>query len=121
MSVLRMLYGLRDRILRRSRAMIDTDWSPQTSPCSSDAPAITVTLSRPQPDTTVCTITGAINWNTTPLVRNALIEAQQNDNAHLVIDLSAVTFMDSAGPYTLLEARFKHHLSGGGHLAVIAD
>jgi len=69
----------------------------------------------------VCTITGAINWNTTPLVRNALIEAQQNDNAHLVIDLSAVTFMDSAGPYTLLEARFKHHLSGRGHLAVIAD
>lgn len=101
--------------------MIGTDWSPQTSPRSSDAPAITVTLSRPQPDTTVCTITGTINWNTTPLVRNALTEAQQNDNAHLVIDLSAVTFMDSAGPYTLLEARFKHHLSGGGHLAVIAD
>jgi hypothetical protein len=26
-----------------------------------------------------------------------------------------------ATPYTLLEARFKHHISGGGHLAVIAN
>jgi anti-anti-sigma regulatory factor len=54
-------------------------------------------------------------------VRDALTEARGNDNAHLIIDLSAVTSMDSAGPYTLLEARFKHHLSGGGQLAVIAD
>jgi anti-anti-sigma factor len=101
--------------------MIDTDWSPQTSLCTSDAPAITVTLSRPQPDTIVCTVTGTVNWNTTSLMRDALTTARQNDNAHLVIDLSAVTSMDAAGPYTLLEARFKHHLSGGGHLAVIAD
>jgi hypothetical protein len=54
-------------------------------------------------------------------VRRALTEARQDDNVHLVIDLSAVTSMDSAGPYTLLEARFKHHIGGGGHLAVIAD
>jgi anti-anti-sigma factor len=101
--------------------MIDTDWSPQTSPCSFGTSVITVALSRPQPDTTVCTGTGAVDWNTTPLVRDALTEARRDDNVHLVIDLSAVTFMDSAGPYTLLEARFKHHISGGGHLAVIAD
>ena len=101
--------------------MIDTDWSPQTSPCCSGMPVITVALSRPQPDTTVCTVTGAVDWNTTSLVRRALSEARQDDNVHLVIDLSAVTSMDSAGPYTLLEARFKHHLGGGGHLAVIAD
>ena len=101
--------------------MIDTDWSPQTSPCCSETPAITVALSRPQPDTTVCTVTGAVDWNTTPLVRDALTEARRDDNGHLVIDLSAVTSMDAAGPYTLLEARFKHHLGGGGHLAVIAD
>jgi anti-anti-sigma factor len=101
--------------------MIDTEWSPQTSLCCSAAPTVTVTLSRPQPDTTVCTITGAFNWNTIPLVRNALADARHNDNAHLVIDLSAVTLMDSAGPYTLLEARFKYQLSGGSHLALIAD
>ena len=101
--------------------MIDTDWSPPTSPCSSGTPAITVALSRPQPDTTLWTVTGAVNWNTTPLVRDALTDARRDDNVHLVIDLSAVTSMDSAGPYTLLEARFKHHLSGSGHLAVIVD
>jgi len=101
--------------------MIDTDWSPRTSRCSSGTPVITVALSRPQPDTTVCTVTGAINWNTTPLVRQALTEARRDDNVHLVIDLTAVTSMNSAGPYTLLEARFKHHLGGGGHLAVIAN
>ena len=101
--------------------MIDTDWSPQTSRCCSGTPIITVALSRPQPDTTVCTVTGAVDWNTTQLVRQALIEARRDKNAHLVIDLSAVTSMNSAGPYTLLEARFKHHIGGGGHLAVIAD
>ena len=62
-----------------------------------------------------------VDWNTTPLVRNALTEARRDDNIHLVIDLSAITSMNSAGPYTLLEALFKHHISGGGHLAVITD
>jgi len=56
-----------------------------------------------------------------PLVREALVEAQRDDNVHLVIDLSTVTSMNSAGPYTLLEARVKHNISGGGHLAVVAD
>jgi anti-sigma B factor antagonist len=98
--------------------MIDTDWSPR---CSFGTSVITVALSRPQPDTTVCTVAGAVDWNTTPLLRRALSEARWDDSVHLVIDLSAVTSMDSAGPYTLLEARFKHHIGGGGHLAVIAD
>jgi anti-sigma B factor antagonist len=98
--------------------MIDTDWSPR---CSSGTSVITVALSRPQPHATVCTVAGAVDWNTTPLLRRALSEARWDDSVHLVIDLSAVTSMDSAGPYTLLEARFKHHLCGGGHLAVIAD
>ena len=101
--------------------MIDMDWCPRTSRRSSETPVITVALSRPQPDTTVCTVAGAVDWNTTSLVRSALTEARCDDNVHLVIDLSAVTSMDSAGPYTLLEARFKHHIGGGGHLAVIAD
>lgn len=85
------------------------------------APTITASLSRPQLDTTVCTVTGTINWDTMPLVRDVLVEAQRDDNVHLVIDLSTVTSMDSAGPYTLLEARFKHSIGGGGHLAVVAD
>jgi len=84
-------------------------------------PAITVALSRPRPQTTVCSITGVVDWSTRPVLRKALTDARHDDNAHLVIDLSGVTAMDSAGPYTLLEARFKHHLDGGGHLAVITN
>ena len=99
--------------------MIDVDYSGQTSPGSSGTSAITVSLTRHQRDTTVCTVVGAVEWNTRSLVRDALIEAGRDGIVHLVIDLSAVTSMDSAGPDTLLEARFKHRLSGGGHLAVI--
>jgi anti-sigma B factor antagonist len=101
--------------------MSDGDGSPQTARGCPGRPAITVTVSRPQPKTTVCSVTGAVDWNTRPLLKKALTEARQDDNTHLVIDLSAVTFMDAAGPYTLLEARVKHHLHGGGHLAVITN
>lgn len=101
--------------------MIGAEWSHEASPRLSGAPTVTATLSRPQPDTTVCTVTGTVNWDTTPLLRDALVEAQRDDNVHLVIDLSTVTSMDAAGPYALLEARFKHDISGGGHLAVVAD
>jgi anti-anti-sigma factor len=107
--------------LGRSWIMIDTGCSWQTSLSSWEPPAITVTLNRQAHDTTVCTVVGTVDWNTRALLRNALVEAGQDDNVHLVIDLSAVTFMDSAGPYTLLEARFRHGLEGAGHLAVVAD
>ena len=75
--------------------MIQLDWSPHTSRASSATlAALSVTLSRPQPTTTVCSVTGAVNWNTRPLLSNALTQARHDDNAHLVIDLSAVTFME---------------------------
>jgi anti-anti-sigma factor len=102
--------------------LIQIDWSPHASRVSSAAPsALTVTLSRPQPSTTVCTVIGAVNWNTQPLLSNALTQARHDDNTYLVIDLSAVTAMDSAGPYTLLEARVRHHLHGGALIAVITN
>ena len=102
--------------------MIQLDRSPHTSRASSATlPALSVTLSRPQPTTTVCSVTGAVNWNTRSLLSNALTQARHDGNAHLVIDLSAVTFMDSAGPYTLLEARVKHRLTSGGQIAVITN
>lgn len=52
-------------------------------------------------------------------MRSALIEAGCDGTLHLVIDLFAITSMDSASPYMLLEARLKHRLSGGGHHTVI--
>jgi anti-anti-sigma regulatory factor len=118
---LRILYSSSHHIAGQEfEPVIHMDWPPHTSQASSATPALTVTLSRPQPNTTVCTLTGAVNWNTRPLLSNALTQAR-HDNTHLVIDLSAVTTMNSAGPYTLLEARAKHHLNGGGQIAVITN
>ncbi len=101
--------------------MIGVKWAWETSPCPAEALTITAVLSRPQLNTTVCTVTGKLNTDTTPVLRNALIEARRDDNTHLVIDLSTITSMDmdSAGLYTLLEARHKHNINGGGHLAVV--
>jgi len=95
--------------------------SHETPPSPHGTLTITAVLDQSLPDTTVCTVTGKINRDTTPVLRDALAEARRDDNAHLVIDLSAVTSMDSAGLYTLLEARYKHDIGGGGHLAAVID
>jgi ABC-type transporter Mla MlaB component len=93
----------------------------ETPPCRPGAQAITVALSQPQPDTTVCTV-----WqdqragDTTPVLSDGLAGVRRDEHAHLVIDLSAVTAMDSAGLFVLFEARHKHNLGGGGHLAAVA-
>jgi anti-anti-sigma regulatory factor len=103
--------------------VIGEKWARDTSPCPAGALTITTGLSRPQLNTTVCTVTGTLNTATTLVLRDALVEARRDDNTHLVIDLSTITSMDmdSAGLYTLLEARHKHNINGGGHLAVVVD
>lgn len=78
-------------------------------------------LSYPQPDTTVCSVTGKMDTVTTPTLRDALNQAVRDDNTHLVIDLSAITFMDSTGLYALFSVRHKHNIRGSGHLAVVID
>jgi anti-anti-sigma regulatory factor len=103
--------------------VIGQKWSRETSPCHARALTTTAALSRPQPNTTVCTVTGTLNMGTTPVLRDALVEAQGDDNAHLVIDLSTIISMDvdAAGLYTLLEACYTHGISGGGLMAVVVD
>ena len=96
-------------------------WSQEKPPCRPGAQAITVALSQPQPDTTVCTVTGTISADTSSILREALAQARRDDNAHLVIDLSAVTSMDATGLHALFEALSKHNLGGGGHLAVVVN
>lgn len=71
--------------------MIGNELFRETLSRPSGAPTITAALSRPQPDITVCTVTGTVNPDTTPILRKALAEGRQDDNAHLVIDLSTVT------------------------------
>ena len=100
--------------------MIGKDWSHETLPCHPGASAITAAMSQPRPNTTVCTVTGKISRDATPLLRDVLADARGDGNAHLVIDLSAVTSMDAIGLYVLFEALNEHNL-GRGHLAIVVD
>ena len=77
-------------------------------------------LTQPQPGTTVCTVTGAIDDRSALVLKDALAEARHDGNAHLVIDLSGATVMDWAGFQALLEARHWHYIGGGGHLVAVA-
>jgi anti-anti-sigma regulatory factor len=74
--------------------VISEMWSRETSPCLNRALNFTAVLSRPQLNTTVCTVTGKLDKGTTPVLRDALAEARRDDNAHLVIDLSTIISMD---------------------------
>jgi hypothetical protein len=103
--------------------VIGEKWSRETSPCHARALTTTAVLSRPQLNTTVCAVTGTLHMGTTPVLRDALAEAQGDDNAHLVIDLSTIISMDvdAAGLYTLLEACYTHDMSSGGLMAIVVD
>lgn len=101
--------------------MIGKDWPRQTPPCPAGASKITTALSQLQPDTTVCTVTGKISGDATPVLGDAITQACCEGNAHLVVDLSAVTSMDATGLYGLFQALRKHNRCGGGHLAVVVD
>jgi anti-anti-sigma factor len=84
-------------------------------------PSHAVVLSYPQPGTTVCTVTGRIDTDTTPALRDALATAVHDENPHLVIDLSAVTVLDSIGLHALFVASHQHDTNCDGHLAAVVD
>jgi anti-sigma B factor antagonist len=88
---------------------------------SNDIPQARAILSCPQSDTTLCTVTGKIDANTTPILRDSLDDAVRDENRHLVIDLSAVTFLDSTGLHALFAARHQHDIRGGGKLVAVFD
>jgi anti-anti-sigma factor len=90
---------------------------PGTRPSPPDGNMIVAKLSCPQPDTTVCTVTGKVDLATAPLLADALTEAVYGDRSHLVIDLSAAALLDSAGLQAVFEALDRHDIDG--HLAVV--
>jgi len=53
---------------------------------------------------TVLTVTGDINMTTSPRMRTALIEVASEQPEQLVVDLEGVTYIDSSGIATLVEA-----------------
>jgi anti-sigma B factor antagonist len=65
-------------------------------------------------DLTVLTVSGEVDAATTERFRAALVEVQ---GLRVVVDLSGVTFLDSAGISALIAAR--HRLPSGGELRVI--
>ncbi|MGH3870829.1 MAG: STAS domain-containing protein [Pseudonocardiaceae bacterium] len=85
----------------------------------SDGYLVSATLSCPQPDTTVCTVTGRVDLITAPILIDTLTEAVHDDHSHLVIDLSAVTVLDPAALRTILEALDSYHIDG--HVAVVVN
>jgi anti-anti-sigma factor len=80
---------------------------------------VTATLSCPRPNTTVCTVTGRIDLVTAPGLSDTLIEAIHDERPHLVIDLSAVDFVDSAGLHAIFESLDGYDIDG--HVAVVVD
>jgi anti-sigma B factor antagonist len=52
----------------------------------------------------VITVEGEVDMSTSPDLREVLIPAVKNDAAHVVVDLSGVSYIDSSGIATLVEA-----------------
>lgn len=92
---------------------------PETMSPPSGGHMVSATLSCPRPDTTVCTVTGTIDLVTAPALTDTLTEAVHDDRLHLVIDLSAVDLVDSAGLQAVLESLDKYDIDG--HVAVVVD
>ncbi|MGH4023519.1 MAG: STAS domain-containing protein [Pseudonocardiaceae bacterium] len=93
--------------------------SAATAP-SSVSPGITVTLSYPQADTVVCTVTGEVDLATTPVLGDMLDEAIRDDvRPHLVVDLTTIDYLGSAGLQALLDALKKQGRQG--HLAIVTN
>jgi anti-anti-sigma factor len=84
-----------------------------------DAPMVIATLSCPQPDTTVCRVTGSVDLVTAPTLVDRLIEAVHDGHPHVVIDLSAAALLDSIGLEVVFEALDRYDITG--HLAVVVD
>jgi anti-sigma B factor antagonist len=71
---------------------------------------------RDEPIGTVVAVTGELDLLSAPQLRTALDALLPANARHIAIDLSATTFMDSAGVHALLHARDR----ASGHLAVIS-
>lgn len=80
---------------------------------------VIATLSCPQPDTTVCTVTGKVDLVTAPALTDTLTEAVHDDRSHLVIDLSATELLDSTGLQAVFEALDRYDIDG--HVAVVVN
>jgi anti-sigma B factor antagonist len=80
-----------------------------------DAMTTSVTV---QDDATVLTVAGEVDLATAPALENAIDSTLAGKPGALVIDLSEVSFLASAGMSALVAA---HKRAGGTRIAVVAD
>jgi len=62
---------------------------------------------------TVLTVVGEIDMTSSPQLRRALLEVCDLGPARLTVNLSGVTYIDSSGMATLVEARRRTREAGG--------
>ena len=65
------------------------------------------------PSTVTLTVTGALDVTTLPRVRDQLEQAAAGRPAHLVVDLSACTFVDASALAVLLDVHRRLSRTGG--------
>lgn len=80
----------------------------------------TIATTRPAPGTALVTINGHLDTYSAPDVRAALIALINEGRYRQVVDLTAVTFLDSTGLAVLVGAA-KRAVAHGGRLALVVD
>jgi anti-anti-sigma factor len=80
---------------------------------------VIATVSCPQADTAVYRVTGGVDLVTAPALASRLIQEVHPGRPHLILDLSAVPFLDSTILRVILDALDYYEING--HLAVIID
>lgn len=83
-----------------------------------DEISISVTASKPMPDVVLCVVLGEIDMNTESLLRTTLPPTSELSPHHLVIDLSDVQYLGSAGLSILSDLHAAQH-AAARHLALV--
>ena len=100
--------------------MSDDLWTYQIPPRPTGTPRLSARLTHLEPDITLCTVTNGIQPGSGLTLGEALSAARYDDNPHLVVDLSAITSLDSTALFLLLEAGHNYRRDDRGHCAVVA-
>lgn len=81
-------------------------------------PALVITVSDVAPGTILCVLLGEIDLATAPRLQEKLTEAIDLAPSHLVIDLSDIQFLGSAGLNLITQLHDARHVAGY-HLALV--
>jgi anti-sigma B factor antagonist len=79
---------------------------------------ITITVSNITSDVLLCALTGEIDLLTAPQLQEKLTEVLDHAPAHLMLDLTDIKFLESAGLKILLDIHARQHATGY-HLALV--